>query len=80
MSRKFLKINGDLMFRVSVRGLTLDEMQSPDEQKRRQEFDEAINVKLGKGMQDHEFKLDPDFAIFVTPDHDFYEDKKEPAF
>jgi hypothetical protein len=36
MSRKVLKINGEVMFRVSVRGLTLDKMQSPDEQKRRQ--------------------------------------------
>jgi hypothetical protein len=31
-------------------------------------------------MQDHEFKLNPDFANFVTPTHDCYEDKKEPAF
>jgi hypothetical protein len=76
MSRKVLKINCELMFRLSVRGLTLDEMQSPDEQKRRQEYDEAIKVKIGKGMQDHEFKLDPDFADFVTPTHDCYEDKK----
>jgi hypothetical protein len=37
MSRKVLKINGEVMVRVSVRGLTLDNMQSPDEQKRRQE-------------------------------------------
>jgi hypothetical protein len=37
-------------------------------------------MKLGKGMQDHKFKLDPDFADFVTPTHDCYEDKKEPAF
>jgi hypothetical protein len=80
MLRKVLKINGEVMFRVSVRGLTLDEIQSPYEQKRRQEYDEAIKVKLGKGMQDHEFKLDPDFADFVTPTHDCYEDKKEPAF
>jgi hypothetical protein len=36
MSRKVLGINGELMFRVLVRGLTLDEMQSPDEKKRRQ--------------------------------------------
>jgi hypothetical protein len=76
MSLKVLKINGELMFRVSVRGLTLDKMQSPDEQKRRQEYDEAIKMKLGKGMQDHEFKLDPYFAEFVTPTHDFYKDKK----
>jgi hypothetical protein len=70
MSRNCLKINGDLMSRVSVRGLNLDEMQSPDEQKRRQEYDEAIKVKLGKGMQDHEFKLEPDLADFVMPTHD----------
>jgi hypothetical protein len=74
--RKVLKINGELMFRVSVRGLTLDEMQIPDEQKRRQEYDEAIKMKLGKGMQDHELKFDPDFADFVTPTHDCYEDMK----
>jgi hypothetical protein len=53
MSRKFLKINGEVMFRMSVRGLNLDEIQIPDEQKRRQEYDEEINARLGKGMQDH---------------------------
>jgi hypothetical protein len=37
-------------------------------------------VKLGKGMQYHDLKLDPDFANFVTTTHDCYEDKKEPAF
>jgi hypothetical protein len=31
-------------------------------------------------MQYHEFKLDPDFTDFVTPTHDCYEEKKEPAF
>jgi hypothetical protein len=58
------------MFRVSARGLTLDEMQIPDEQKRRQEYEEKIKVKLGKGVQDHEFKLDPDFEEFLKPAHD----------
>jgi hypothetical protein len=70
MSRKVLKINGKVMFRVSVRGLTFEEMQSPDEQKRRQECDKAIKIKLRKGMQDHEIKFDPDFADFVKPTHD----------
>jgi hypothetical protein len=36
MSRKVLKINDEVMFRVLLRVLTLDEMQSPYEQKRRQ--------------------------------------------
>jgi hypothetical protein len=70
MSRKVLKIYGEVMFRLSVRGLTLDEMQSPDEQKWQQEYDEEIKVKLGKGIQYHEFKIDPDFADFVTPTYD----------
>jgi hypothetical protein len=47
MLRKVLKNNGKLMFGVSVRGMTLEEMQIPDEQKRHQEYDEAIKVKLG---------------------------------
>jgi hypothetical protein len=34
MSRKVLNINDEVMFRVSVRGLTLEKIQSPDEQKR----------------------------------------------
>jgi hypothetical protein len=76
MSRKFLKTNGEVMFRLSVRGLDLDEIQIPDEQKRHQEYDEEIKARLGKGMQDHELKLDPDFADFVAPPHDCYEDKK----
>jgi hypothetical protein len=70
ISRKVSKINGEVMLMVSVRGLTLDEMQNPDDEKRRQEFHEAIMMKLVKGMQDHEFKLDPDFVDFVTPTHD----------
>jgi hypothetical protein len=45
-------------------------MQSPDEQNRRQEFDEAMKMKLGKGMQEHKFKIDPDFTYFVMPTHD----------
>jgi hypothetical protein len=80
MPRKVLKINGEVMFRVSERGMTLDEMQIPDEQKRCQKYDEAIKAKLGKGMQDHEFKLDPDSADFVTPTHDCYKERKETAF
>jgi hypothetical protein len=31
-------------------------------------------------MQYHEFKLDPDLADFATPTHDWYKEKKEPAF
>jgi hypothetical protein len=37
-------------------------------------------MKLGKGVQDHEFKLDPDFADFVTPNHYCYKDKTELSF
>jgi hypothetical protein len=42
MTRKILKKNGMVMYRSSVRSLTQDEIQYPNEQKERQEFDIAI--------------------------------------
>jgi hypothetical protein len=42
MARKILKNNGSVMYRTSVRSLTPDEIQSPTEQKEREEFDIAI--------------------------------------
>jgi hypothetical protein len=42
MTRIILKQNGSVMYISSVRYLTQDEIQSPTEQKERQEFDIAI--------------------------------------
>jgi hypothetical protein len=78
MTRNILKKNGMVMYRSSVRSLTLDEIQSPTEQKERQEFDTAIEEKLGPAMEKSDFQDDPEYADFVTPTFDCYEDDEVP--
>jgi hypothetical protein len=50
MSRKILKANGQVLYRTSVRSLTLDEIQSPTEIAERLKFDTSVEEKLGKSM------------------------------
>jgi hypothetical protein len=78
MSSKILKQNGMVMYRLSVRSLTQDEIQSPTEQKERQEFDIDIEEKFGPAMNKDDFQDDPDYADFVTPAFDCYEDDEVP--
>jgi hypothetical protein len=78
MTRKILKKNGTVMYRSSVRSLTLDEIQSPTEQKECQEFDTAIEEKFGPAMNKNDFQDDPDYADFATPTFDCYEDDEVP--
>jgi hypothetical protein len=58
------------MYRSSVR--------SPTELKERQEFDNAIEEKFGPAMNKSDFQDDPDYADFVTPTFDCYEDDEVP--
>jgi hypothetical protein len=74
MTRKIMKQNGSGMYRSSSRSLTQDEIQSPTEQKERQEFDMAIEERFGPAMNKDDFQDDPDYADFVTPTYDCYED------
>jgi hypothetical protein len=67
------------MYRKSVRSLTPDEIQSPTEENEREEFDAAIEKKYGVSMNKDDFQDDPDYADFVTPTYDCYEDDKVPA-
>jgi hypothetical protein len=78
VTRKILKKNGMVMYRSSVRYLTQDEIQSPTEHKERQEFDIAIEEKFGPSMSKDDFQDDPDYANFVTPTFDCYEDDEVP--
>jgi hypothetical protein len=79
MTCKILKQNGSVMYRSSVRSLTQDEIQSPTEQNERQEFDIAIEEKFGPAMNKDYFQDDdPDYADFVTPTYDCYEDDEVP--
>jgi hypothetical protein len=74
MTRKILKQNGSVMYRSIVRPLTQDEIQSPTEQKEREEFDIAIEEKFGPATNKDDFQNDLDYADFVTPAYDCYED------
>jgi hypothetical protein len=78
MTCKVLKQNGAVMYISSVRSLTQDEIQSPTEQKERQEFDIAIEEKFGPAMNKVDFQDDPDYTDFVTPTYDCYEDDEVP--
>jgi hypothetical protein len=62
MARKILKNIGSLMYRTSGRPLNPDEIQSPTEQKEREEFDISIEKKYGASMNKIDFKDDPDYA------------------
>jgi hypothetical protein len=79
MVRKIMKKNGSLMYRTSVRPLTPDEIQSPTEKKKREEFDIAIENKCGASMDKSDFKDDPDYAVFLMPTYDCYEDYEVPS-
>jgi hypothetical protein len=60
MARKILKKNGSVMYRISVRSLTPDKIQSPTEKKECEEFDIAIEKKFGASMDKNDFKNDPE--------------------
>jgi hypothetical protein len=76
MTRKILTQNGSVIYRSSVRPLTQDEIQSPTERQEREKFDIAIEENFGPAMNKYDFQNDPDYADFVTPTYDCYEDNK----
>jgi hypothetical protein len=80
MSRNILKANGQVLYRTSVRSLTFDEIQSPTEIAERLQFDVSVEEKLGKSMLNADFKDDPEFADFVTPTFEPYEDDEAPVY
>jgi hypothetical protein len=62
------------MYRTSVRSLAPDEIQSPTEKKECEKFDIVIEKKFGASMDNNDFKDDPEYADFVTPTYECYED------
>jgi hypothetical protein len=72
MTRKILKQNGTVTYRSPVRSLTQDEIQSPTEQKERQEFDIAIEEKFVPAVNKDDFQDESEYTDFVTPTYDCY--------
>jgi hypothetical protein len=56
MARKILKKIGSVMYITSVRSLTPDEIQSPTENKEREDFDITIEKKFGASTDKNDFK------------------------
>jgi hypothetical protein len=79
MARKIMKANGQVMYRTSVRSLTPEEIASPVEKQARLYFDIKIEKKFRPSIAEADFKNDPDFADFATPEFEPYEDNKVPA-
>jgi hypothetical protein len=67
MARKILNYNGSVMYIISIRSLTPDEIESPTDKKEREEFDIAIEKKFCTPMDKNDFKDDPDYTYFVNP-------------
>ena len=67
MTRKVLKTNGRIVYKSTVRSLTLDELADKALKKRREEFTERVNVLLGDGFKYEDFINDPDLESFDTP-------------
>jgi hypothetical protein len=74
VTHKILKQNESVMYRSSVRPLTPDEIQSQTEIQERENFDIAIEEKFVPAMNKDDFQNDLDYADFVTPTYDCYED------
>jgi hypothetical protein len=62
------------VYRSSVRPLPQDEIQSATEIQKHEKFDIAIEEKFRPAMNKYDFQNDPDYADFVTPTYDCYED------
>jgi hypothetical protein len=78
MACKILKKNGIVMYIAYMKPLTPDEIKYPTEEKESKEFDITIEKKYGASMNTSDFKDDPDYAYFVTPTYDCYEDDEVP--
>jgi hypothetical protein len=79
MARKILKANGEVMYCAYVRSFTPEEIASPVEKQARLDFDIEVEQKLGPSMTKYDFKEDPDFADFESPEYEPYEDDEVPA-
>ena len=61
--------NGRCMYRSSYRHLTEDEVNSPEEKKKKESYDKMIYSKLGSSASRQDFEED-----YSTPEYELYED------
>ena len=66
---KILKENGRCVYRSSYRHLTEDEVNSPEERKKTESYDQIIYSKLRSSASTQDFEED-----YSTPEYELYED------
>jgi hypothetical protein len=74
MTREVLKGNGKVIYRSTVRGLTLDEMADKTMKKEREKFNESVEKSLGDSFKYEDFFNDPELESLGTPSFEPYED------
>ena len=74
LTANILKNNGEKLYSSTYRALTPDQLVNPDDVKTSDEFDLAIEDKLGPAASDKYFECDP---YIVTLTLDRYEDDEE---
>ncbi len=75
-TRKVLKANGKVVYRSTVRGLTLEEMADETMTKERSKFDESEEQLLGDSFKYEDFSNDSELESLGTPSFEPYEDDK----
>ena len=70
MTRKILKDNGQVVYRSTVRPLTLDEMSDPVVTHQREAFNKKVLIKLGPKLIKSEMASDPDLVDAITPEYE----------
>jgi hypothetical protein len=71
---KILKPNGHLLYNTSSHHLTRDEEKHHVMVRRVETCDITIKKKLGRGVSEEDLVKDPEFADYITPMYDPYED------
>ena len=66
---KILKENGRCVYRSSYRHLTEDEVNSPEERKKRESYDQMIYSRLVSSASTQDFEED-----YSTPEYELYQD------
>ena len=74
MNAKIIKANGRYVHRSTLRGLTQDEIENPEEKKSREEFDSEITKNLGPHAEPSDFAQSD---IDVEESNNLYEDEEQ---
>ncbi|KAI2499838.1 Reverse transcriptase (RNA-dependent DNA polymerase) [Fragilaria crotonensis] len=72
MTRKILKANGKVVYRLTARSLIADEMADEAMTKERDKFDESITKRLGDSFKHKDFAADPELEDLGTPSYELY--------